>query len=92
MEGRWRSGLALRNSSDQVISDENDNCPDNGHEHAPYVEAGDPRLAEALKQPAANQASDNPKDDVDEEAFPLPIHDLAGDETSNQPEYDPAEN
>jgi hypothetical protein len=38
-----------------------------------------------------NDPADHPEDYVEEETFPLPVHDLAGDETGDQPEDDPAE-
>jgi len=83
--------LALRKSADQVIYDQNDNRADNRDEHAPQIEASYAGPAEPLEQPAANDAADNTKDDVEEETFTLPVHDLAGDEACNQPEHDPAD-
>jgi len=83
--------LPLGNSSYQVIDDQHDDSADNGDEHAPQVEAGDPRLAEPLKKPAADHTSDNPEQDVEEEALPPALYDLAGDEACDKSENDPAE-
>jgi hypothetical protein len=85
------AALALRKSADQVIYDEHYDSADNRDEHAPQIEAGYAGPAEPLEEPAANDAADNTKEDVEEETFTLPVHDLAGDEARDQPEHDPAD-
>jgi len=83
--------LISRRSSDRVINDKHYHSTDNRDEHAVQVEAGYSGPAEMLEEPATNDPADHPEDDVEEETFPLPVHDLAGDETGDQPEDDPAE-
>ena len=78
-------------SSDQVIHNEHDDSADYGDEHAPKIEPRDTCPAETLEQPATNNASDNPQDNVEEEAFPLSVYDLASYETGDQSENDPAD-
>ena len=77
--------------TDRVINDKHHHSTDNRDEHAVQVETGHTGRAETLKQPSPNDPADHPEDDVEEETFPLPVHDLAGDETGDQPEDDPAE-
>ena len=60
-----------------MIHDQDDDSADNGDEHAPKIEAGDPRLAELLKKPTADHTSDDPEQDVEEEALPPALYDLA---------------
>jgi hypothetical protein len=88
---RGLGALILGNSSYEVIDDQHDDSADNGDEHAPKIEAGDPRLAEPLKKPAADHSSDDPEQDINEEPLPPAFHDLAGDEACDQSEDDPAE-
>jgi len=77
-----RSGQRSHHPSDRVINDEQDHSSDNRDEHAVEVEAG---LAEKLEQPTSDQRSHDPKNDVEKEAFPFFIHDLAGDEARTPP-------
>lgn len=88
---RWRAALPLGNSPYQVIDDQHDNRPDHRDEHAPEIEAGDPRPAKPLKQPAPDHASDDPEQDIDEETLPPALYDLASNEACDQSENYPAE-
>src|SRR5436309_4482184 len=76
---RWAAGPGLRTMArpaaashppDGVIHDEDDDRPDDRHQAAIEVQAGHPRVAEGVEQPAADDGADDAEDDVEEDALP----------------------
>src|SRR2546421_7992597 len=64
--------------------------PDDRDEQAPEIEPRDARRSKRVKDPPANDRANDSQHDVEQHAFAAPVHDLASDESSNQPQHNPA--
>src|SRR5262245_58246160 len=90
MVGLRASHRAAASSNGVVDPQHNDGAHDRD-DHAPEIEAGDPRSAEGAEYEAADDGSDDPQHDVEQQALTLRIDDLASDESRDQAQYDPAD-
>jgi hypothetical protein len=72
-----------------VIDYKYDNGANDSDYQAVQIEASNATRANSGKDETANQRPDNSENDIEKEALALFVHDLAGDEPCNQPQYNP---
>src|SRR5262245_8815066 len=76
---------------DKVIGNQDHHRSDYCDKQAVEIETCGALGAEQTKEVTANKRPNNPKDDVQNYARTLPIHDLASDEPGNKAKNDPAD-
>jgi hypothetical protein len=81
-----------------VVRDEQDNCADDGDEHALEVEPGDARhrmhvghFSKRLEEPPSDDCANHAKNDVQQDTFSPLVDDLAADETRDETKDDPSD-
>jgi hypothetical protein len=72
-----------------VIEDQHDDRSEHCNDQTVQIEAGDAAGADRRKDETADHRPDNAKNNVEKETLALFVHDLAGDESCNQPQYNP---
>jgi hypothetical protein len=81
-----RCGRELHPAAEnRVVHNQHDHGTDNGHESAVHSEARYPAMAKLGENPTAHDCANDAEDNVQEYPFPAVVHELAGNESGDQP-------
>jgi hypothetical protein len=85
-------------TTNRVVDDEENDCADDGDEHALEVEPGDARhrmnvghLSKRGEEPASDDCANDAKNDVQRDTFSPLVDDLAAEETRDETKDDPSD-
>jgi hypothetical protein len=82
--------VILRSAADQCVIDKKEyHCTDDGDQNAVDIHASHSSHPEELKQISSDDSPDDAEQDIQYQAFAALIHELAGDKSCDQAEYNP---
>ena len=76
---------------DGVVNPQHDDSADDRHKHTVEVETGDPGSANQAEEDPSNDGTDDPKDNIEDQALAALVHYLGRDEAGNQSQNDPSD-
>jgi len=82
----------VRTAEQRVINDEEHNGAERRDDNAIEIESVHTAHSEDVEEPAADNCSADPKQNVQDDALASPIDDFAGNEARNEPNDDPRDN